>query len=742
MSKNSSFAPKRRKQEEDNNSLNEDEKEYESQYDANSEIENIKNESTTIIFNTDNEKINKEIASQKAIIEDMYNRIISIRRYNKRTAKGYIIQAKVALSKLKHIHSTLAVKEEKKFSCSLDKPENYAKKREEVIKKLLSMGLKSPIYIVDYFKVDVNTTCPEDEIAKRILLKFELIDQGHFSDYELKDIIIDYISFDDIEDLGIEFVADTIRDFEKYKRTSYTPKQLIKSYKQVSESFIINNYNKGSDSGWNSRRILDYIIYFKNNPIYMLRTFLWIDTFHDFKGARIGSKLNNIIREFFPNKTDYAFDEMYRDSFFTFNKNNKTVDDLKSIIKTKQEELKLNKTNEKSLKAEITEIKKQIKLLKQDIVTGFVKDIDNTVLKGINNNVAQLLYDVSEIIINKTEFESDLFYAYMLVNFNFDIPGKYNFMNDLKNVLWNQIGSEDVPYYAKDVDRGSGNLLQGNLIILPASLFDANSSNSSDNGINFVEIKKTIIPFANGYDFNYEFEISNDEKMEGKKKDKKDCEFKLNYTNGSEVYTLKNTCHGSYDDSIKLTYKDLDKAVNDKNYTEIKDIIKKLYFKNGKVNLHLNTKGMSPEDIVIVIIGLLEDNKGNYKCDILDFWVSLKRIGDYGQILQCKQVGIPLFTTDSMQLLISLAVKSSVVWSPDFSKVYFYNANIDSIMCNGLNPLENKLLCSKKRINKIDVIEDSFLYNKIYNSDDLLKTTVDKTNKVIEELDSIPNIRN
>ena len=242
-------------------------------------------------------------------------------------------------------------------------------------------------------------------------------------------------------------------------------------------------------------------------------------------------------------------------------------------------------------------------------------------------------------------------------------------------------------------------------------------------------------------------------------------------------------------------YSSLNKAINDKDLINLKDLVGNLYF-NGdinknKVSLPRNTKGMSPGDIVTVIIGLLQALKGKLSCKILDFWVSLKRIGDYGQILQCKQLGIPLFTTDSMQLLISLAVKSSVVWSPDFTKVLWYNSDNDSIMCNGYSSLESKLTCSKKRIERKKVVyegsvwtiekyiikDDEGVLTKMYMikkgdnmkkvtpdeiqaydinyelekqgfikpltsvADTLLKNTVDKDTQILEGLKPIPNIR-
>jgi hypothetical protein len=137
-------------------------------------------------------------------------------------------------------------------------------------------------------------------------------------------------------------------------------------------------------------------------------------------------------------------------------------------------------------------------------------------------------------------------------------------------------------------------------------------------------------------------------------------------------------------------------------------------------------------------------------------------------------------------------VKSSVVWSPDFTKVIWYNADNDAIICNGLNPNVSKYKCSINRINEPYKQGDLVVYNnniwKIislgyyegkyilekYNdpmrlktgipsfsdikpydinyilskegfntlfSDSLLKDTVDKNTQILRELKPIPNIR-
>jgi hypothetical protein len=299
-----------------------------------------------------------------------------------------------------------------------------------------------------------------------------------------------------------------------------------------------------------------------------------------------------------------------------------------------------------------------------------------------------------------------------------------------------------IPYYAKDVDKGSTNFFKGTNVILPASLFDANRSNSSQKIEEFVAIPKTVIPLCNGYNFKYHYEAGN-------------CNLTLSYlSNDNQAYKLcttrfdnnsscvdikKRNNYPSIPDFIdslsshkqdqKQPLKEIDTSINkflglinsdniyytpntrDTVFLEaIKDSVNKVYFDGNNCVKIPNGQGMSPIDCVSVVIGLLINpiyrNIQNgilhplspISCKYLDFWVALKRIGDFGQIMQCKQLGIPLFTNDNMQLLISMAACSSAVWTGDNSKVLWYDSNKDAILCNGLNPNLVPNMCNKTRI--------------------------------------------
>ena len=555
-------------------------------------------------------------------------------------------------------------------------------------------------------------------------------------------------------------VAEYEASYYNYYNNTYTSKQLAKSYNKIAESFIIQNCATHCDG----KIIIDYLKFIQQNPKFALPTLLWIDTFHDFKEERLDitvdkkkkKNLNDIIdylcyriyneqhwggltsytdngKVKYNTHTDecvdighhYNFDKMYQNSFFTFDTNG---------------------------------------------VTGFQEDAKHTVLRPLvidinenfinNQGIAKLLYKVSNVFINTPGgWESPFLYAYLMYNFNFDM-NKNGLIQNLRDVFWNEIKADkkeedySIPYYAKDVDKGSSNFFKGTNIILPASLFDANRSNSSQNIDDFVPIETTVIPLCNGYEFMYNYiptncnlTLSYNSVIGGVTQSHILCysntlsnnsscinpKNKRDYPNNiggfiDELSTFKNnqkqTLNG-LDENIKTLSRlitadnlytnnipnDIDIAL-----TSVLTSVSNAYFDmNNCVNIP-NGQGMSPTDVVTVVIGLLIDIKLNdsrsiYKntqngvfhplspisCKYLDFWVALKRIGDFGQIMQCKQLGIPLFTNDNMQLLISIAACSSAVWTEDNAKVLWYDSNKDAILCNGLNP-DNRTICHKSRL--------------------------------------------
>lgn len=94
-----------------------------------------------------------------------------------------------------------------------------------------------------------------------------------------------------------------------------------------------------------------------------------------------------------------------------------------------------------------------------------------------------------------------------------------------------------------------------------------------------------------------------------------------------------------------------------------------------------NRDGPTVPDLMFIIIYTYISSNQVIPLSVLDEILSLKRIGDYGQILDCKNTKLPLFTTDNMQCLICIFEKVSCFI--DYSQgpgIIIYNGKQDSIM--------------------------------------------------------------
>ncbi len=618
------------------------------------------------------------------------------------------------------------------------------------------------------------------------------------SDDEMDTFEDAYDILDYKEDEEKEIMLNTRIEVDKeiYEKDSFTPKQLASMYKRISSSFVFTRVNQGS-------KLFEYFCFIKKNQKIALPTLLWLDTFHDFKDERISDKTvdrNKII--------DYLCYKLYgnkhwqdlpdEDSIHRYEDIEVNVGHMYNLDKLYQNSFFKFKDNIKR-KGKGTEINRDVE--------DFHPDVKHTVLKDClkykdREYLSKLLYDVSNILISESEgFESDILNAYLMVNFNFDTKNIKNMLNQLKHVAWTQISDNHIEYYSKDVDKGSGNFLKGTQVILPASLFDANTSNSSKDSEDFVNIKKTIIPMCNGYDFVYDFtsgcnfvlkysdknkEYSLTKNVNCGTKEEGDKKLKIRGYNEKTNEYLINSFEGKKDstsfkwqkpnkfniktleDIVESSIKELSKmVVNIYSKNEKGKFIEKELIKLSEIDLYstknvvdLKTKiGVSPKQITNQIITMLakkvmQKEKYDVKspilsCKELDFWLSLKRIGDFGQIVQCKQLNIPLFTNDQMQILISLASCSSVLWTIDNTKIIWYNGDTDSIMCNDIaSNIYNRSLCNipRQNLETYSNVIDELLgfskdnnFNVIKNNEALLKKTAEHINSsdIYEKLSKI-----
>ena len=502
----------------------------------------------------------------------------------------------------------------------------------------------------------------------------------------------------------------------------YNASQVYKLYDKIISSSVYSTQQ--------GKHILEYFCYINQKPFFGLYTMLWLDTFHDFKEERLTSKGKGSVK--YNKVVDYLCYKIYGDTHWM---------NLKKNGKKKYIDISVDVGHhyniDKLYQCSFFEFDEEM-----NVVDFVSKDyLKHTVLKECYNldskgrkKLAKILYNVSSILIADDKFENDFLNAYLTYSFDFALDKPGSLLKQLKSIVWPQISEEEVPYYAKDVDNDSGNFLQGKKVVIPASLFDANKSNSSKDKKEIVNIKSTIIRYANGYDYSYSY-------------NEKECEFKLGYIKDNITKTLTiNKCEGRDNESIKdkqvaTIIKKLDSLLEgadyyDNNNQDILNIIDEIsrivYYTNpsDKITNLQGAVGLSPIMITCQIIILLckqfmnrvnilskkrkgEDNiitlsnTVNYKspiiqCSEFDFWVSLKRIGDYGQILQCRDLNIPLFTDDRMQVLISIVTGTSVIWCPDGTRVLWYDNKIDGLRCSNVEKsiysrLDKEYKCDIKR---------------------------------------------
>ena len=639
---------------------------------------------------------------------------------------------------------------------------------------------KEIIYMIKEQRKKIKEQTEKEQIKEQIKKQIENLTTNTEDEKDNKNILLNDIKKYGIGDYTQDHSTDLIIAFEKdrhkFLKERYTDKQLKNTIDKINKSFII----KGSvRNPCKSKAVIDYLCFIEHNPKLALPTLLWLDTFHDFKHERLSKDKKDEGEETIKidrNKIlDYLCYRIYGKHWAGIEPDNNEgrIEDCVYI----NYEYNFDKIYQNSFFNFIIDGDNKPK------VEGFHDDVKHTVLKPILENIegdyirqkeiANLLYNVSNVFIaNSGNWEDEFLNAYIMYIFDFKkIRGEnqLDILEQLKDISWSEISENRVPYYAKDVDEGSGNFLKGDLVIIPASLFDANKSNSSKKPEDFVNIPTTKIPLCNGYDFTYEFKGKFLNTMPG-------CNLRLKYGDGinnislcsqdtaitTNIFCTRTSPSSLTIENVKniakniksneLYTNDIPNDINT-NFEALLTTINNNYFGDNKcVKFPPYKQGMSTGDIVDVIIGLLYRDFFNngirntkephnslspiISCKILDFWVALKRIGDFGQILQCKQLGIPLFTDDSMQILISMAACSSVIFTIDNFKILYYKGDIDSFVCSDiaakhrlgkqvLNEMSLRRGCNVYRINPEykNIINNYFRDNTTTDIDNKLKTS-------------------
>ena len=592
--------------------------------------------------------------------------------------------------------------------------------------------------------------------------------------------------------------------------TSSSKKQFLDKGQESSKYYgtfekFINTLNNRS-SGLSNMFIVEFLEFIKEEPTLALPMLLWIDTFHDFTRLRgkqgkeesdydIAS-INNILDFYLYDKQGpwgkheqgyaitysgpyinditelkhYCISKCFRDSFFDYSKDGTKIDLFKGVTIPKDK-------------------------YKYDTIRflfyPFHEDVEFTLLKTCykwdqtNNEkypeedekkyiyrdrCARILYQMSFLVYDEQNpFEPNLLYSYIMYNFfshdsGFRSPepglSNYDISSKLSKTVITSITEENIlPYYAKDVDtkKTSSVFEKSKLIILPASLFDQNKANSSNNPSNFVNINTTVIPFIGLHNFTYAYSnnnclltvstsfhkndnnlIADDINIYNSCKANSRDIFNDKYFENPNIINIKNLAKyinndgdfdiskGQLNNSIQIT----DKKQLIEQINKFVENIKKDNKELSQYTQFIYKEGFSVKEISLRILceiiskikkGDLKLSRNNYTYNLLsatdfDKYMSLKRVGDFAQILQCKQLGIPLVTDDNMQILLSIASCSSVIWTPS-DRILYYNGNSDCFV----------------RYNKKNMCE--LTRHEGYFSSDGLYVTPEKTyKKVIDSL--------
>jgi hypothetical protein len=504
----------------------------------------------------------------------------------------------------------------------------------------------------------------------------------------------------------------------------YDTYELLKNYfkepVEIKDVDCSKSIQRGENKGLSNPYIMEFM-QFISKPEHITKAIsmiLWIDTFHDFKVSRNErtQKYNDLI-----NTLIFFYKEKNYHNNININENSYSIDPTTKKYNEYCEDAFY--TISTIYRDSFYDYTKMYKIGNNNkfIFPKFNDGVKNTILKECyeydktNHNIcARILYQMSLVVMNY-DFEEELLYSYILLNFFNDSEYRFYINKDklidkLRKILHTSFSEEMIPYYSRDTDikKSIKSLEKGYQIILPASIMDANKQNSSSDPTDFTNLK-TIIKYACKEDLTYEFikndcilniyddPINNNENF-----------LKLNcICNSSEcssiikcdenIYNIEKKIDSWSTKSIFVKEKFKNEYI-DKNYFEKYPSVKD-YYKDKK----LIRNGFSVDLIYQFVIRELYDKQDVWKkgtsgesryttldCEIFDKIMCLKRLGDYGQIMQCKQLNIPLFTDDNMQILVCLITRTSVVWSPVDKLLFYKGTNTNNKICVNNKIINNK----------------------------------------------------
>lgn len=508
---------------------------------------------------------------------------------------------------------------------------------------------------------------------------------------------------------------------------------------------------------------------FKKDSDIVIPVLLWIDSLHDFKETRTNKK--NKKEEL---SVNIEIDQIKLDEFIEQNKT-KTLSGLKDIAKSYDVKgyTKYNSENK-------TELLKQI-FIKKEILKSqeesdelpninpkkdnspnenfldyyvnlffdkehkkFSENCKETILqipyikyieRLLDNRFPEYLYGIYKY--SNSEFEKIFFYKYISLNFKFnkiDDPIIIKKIEEIyyKNpkidysvysILWKSIDFLDI--WTQDFTKDSSvnyKINQKSKIYLPSSLIDPNLQTYQDFYGNFYSQNTGSFTVWSGHNFYYKYNKNNCKLKVTTKNEKlpnfsltSSCETSLPvYNKQNKEFITSQTKFYYKKNNITKPYKyDIDLSSVDT-----------IYFSHKSV-------GPSVSDIYKIIIDSYNKNN-NIPLSFIDSMLSLKRIGDFGQIIESKLNNIPFFTDDKMEALISIAIGNTTITSCD-DYIIWYDRFVDGLVSpiSYLLNLENQdnkyCLVTKRNDNKyLEKIENINFGDFKLNQKDILNNSLPK----------------
>jgi len=465
-----------------------------------------------------------------------------------------------------------------------------------------------------------------------------------------------------------------------------------------------------------------------NNYEYRLPILLFIDSFHDFSKKASSSKdkilqdnINQILRL---NKGDTIM-TYYREKMFIDNTTYKFPENTVLVV--------LNNIKDVKKRKEIFEILNNFtqdimgktfekKLLYLYVYYFFIKDIvkGNSPKDKINNFKEYYTFDITK---NPKQL--------------IDVGGKYTQDFLMKNESY-RVAKKPV-HFAVDKD--------SEFTFIPSSLMDANKANSSDNFLFYSPFKDDtleidVYPLKVTYSYNrfnckldVKGEINDNKNFLQALQNCKSIKEPIPYDENLVKYETEN----SNTIAKRKLYELNDKLIEIENTLLYRfNLEDRTQLKDNYINFSNGSDGISRGDVLSLILFISQDlyqDKKEPTIQVIDRLLALKRLGDFGQIINCKQLGIPLFTQDSMENLLAIITLTPTIFGNNPRYVYFNGVVILSNNVIGFPIDNNKTINNRTNIKKRTNEEEDITNKRNRNySPELMTNHLEEYNRLYKEI--------